>query len=67
MKASLYLYLQVEEGSAPSLRRGSRWEEPEYRERAGSRLEQRGSVVSRQIQVTSLLFSLYHIEVVTLL
>ena len=42
----------MEEGAAPSLRRGGRWEEPEYRERerAGSRLE-RGSVVSRQIQV----------------
>ena len=51
---------QVEEGAAPSLRRGGRWEE-EYRERdrdrdrdrAGSRLE-RGSVVSRQIQVPAL-------------
>ena len=56
----LHLHLQVEEGSAPSLRRGSRWEEAEYRERerAGSRLEQRGSVVSRQIQVRSSLFPL---------
>lgn len=49
---------QVEEGAAPSLRRGGRWEE-EYRDRdrdrdrAGSRLE-RGSVVSRQIQVPAM-------------
>ena len=56
---STYIFtVQVEEGSAPSLRRGGRWEEAEYRERAGSRLEQRGSVVSRQIQVSSSLFSL---------
>ena len=51
----------MEEGAAPSLRRGGRWEEPEYRERerAGSRLE-RGSVVSRQIQV--LLLAIFSIS-----
>ena len=43
---SLYIHLPVEEGSAPSLRRVSQWEEAEYRERemAGSRVEQRGGV-----------------------